>query len=251
MPASSATKTATMTMTVAVVVALVCSLIVSSVAVVLRPRQAANEEAFRMQNILAVAGHLDKTRSAPQPFDAIHSRWLDLNTASLVDADAITSEAVLIPDQFDIAGLGERRRYVEVFLVGDLTAPEALVLPVYGPGLWSTMLGFIALESDGNTVRSLTFYEHGETPGLGDGIAKPAWLGQWQGKLAFDHSGQAALEVVRGRVDAGSANAVHQVDGMAGATLTGRGVTLALQYWLGPHGFGPWLKSREPEEGGA
>lgn len=247
MPASSARQT----MTVAIIVALVCSLIVSSIAVVLRPRQVANEEAFRMQNILAVAGHGDETRPSGPSFDAIHGRWLDLEAARLVDGDSTTSETVVIPDAFDIAGLGERPRFVEVYLVGEESAPGAVVLPIYGPGLWSTMLGFIALESDGNTVRSLTFYEHGETPGLGDGIAKPAWLNQWQGKLVYDDSGKAVLEVVRGRVDAGSPHAAHQVDGMAGATLTGRGVTLALQYWLGPHGFGPWLQARELGEGGA
>jgi Na+-transporting NADH:ubiquinone oxidoreductase subunit C len=33
----------------------------------------------------------------------------------------------------------------------------------------------------------------------------------------------------------------HQVDGLAGATLTGRGVEHLVRYWLGEQGFGPYL----------
>ena len=56
----------------------------------------------------------------------------------------------------------------------DPTAPtsaRAKDIWVHGAGLWSTLYGFIALESDGNTVAGLGFYEHGETPGLGGEVA--------------------------------------------------------------------------------
>ena len=39
----------------------------------------------------------------------------------------------------------------------------------------------------------------------------------------------------------GSTDANHQIDGLAGATLTSRGVNHLLKYWLGEHGYGPLL----------
>ena len=44
---------------------------------------------------------------------------------------------------------------------------ESVVIPIEGYGLWSTLYGFLALDADTKTVRGITFYEHGETPGLG------------------------------------------------------------------------------------
>ena len=55
-----------------------------------------------------------------------------------------------------------------------------------GRGLWSTLYGYLALDADKNHVRGITFYEHGETPGLGDQIDRADWLSQWPGKRVFD-----------------------------------------------------------------
>ena len=50
--------------------------------------------------------------------------------------------------------------------------PEAVILPISGKGLWSTLYGYFAIDSDYNTVKGITFYNHGETPGLGAEIEK-------------------------------------------------------------------------------
>jgi Na+-transporting NADH:ubiquinone oxidoreductase subunit C len=125
-----------------------------------------------------------------------------------------------------------------------------LILPVYGPGLWSTMRGFLAVDPDGNTIRGLRFYEHAETPGLGDQIDKPAWRAQWAGKKLYANGSQPRIEVIKGFVDASSPDSAYQVDGLAGATLTGRGVTNLIRYWSGPDAFGPYLAKRRSEEAG-
>ena len=125
-----------------------------------------------------------------------------------------------------------------------------IILPVHGKGLWSTMYGYLALAPDGNTIRGLRFYEHAETPGLGDQVDKPAWRAQWDGKIAYGEDGEPRIEVIRGTVEPGP-GAEYQVDGLSGATLTGRGVTNLLHYWLGPDGFGPYLERfREGEADG-
>ena len=85
------------------------------------------------------------------------------------------------------------------------------------------------------------FYQHGETPGLGGEVDNPKWTGQWPGKTLFDENGELAVQVVKGGVDPQSPKAVHQVDGLAGATLTGNGVDNLLKFWLGQNGFGPFI----------
>ena len=123
-----------------------------------------------------------------------------------------------------------------------------VILPVHGPGLFSTLYGLLALEGDFSTVAGLTYYEHGDTPGLGGEVGNPDWQALWVGKAVFDDDGDVRLEVVKGSVDAASPNAIHQVDGLSGATLTSQGVTNMMQYWLGADGFGPFLARMESGE---
>lgn len=245
----------------AVLVSLVCSVIVTAVSVQLQPLQARNEQANRQRNILAVVDRLDPHRPVAEQFAAIDARLVELASGEYVstpdpadfdplEAAADPQRSLTIPDQRDLAGIQRRALLGEVYLVPENGAVRYIVLPVYGTGLWSTMHGFLALERDGNTIRGLTFYQHAETPGLGDQIEKARWLDKWEGKLVYDPDGVAQIEVVRGTVsedlsETPSLRAGHpafQVDGMAGATLTGRGVTNLLRYWLGPHGYGPYLE---------
>ncbi|MCA8975585.1 MAG: NADH:ubiquinone reductase (Na(+)-transporting) subunit C [Planctomycetes bacterium] len=104
---------------------------------------------------------------------------------------------------------------------------EALVLPISGRGLWSTLYGFLALDADKNHVRGITFYKHGETPGLGGEVENPQWQAQWKGKTVFDADGKlASIKVKKGKVDPGiPAEKAHSVDGLSGATITSNGVT--------------------------
>ena len=141
----------------------------------------------------------------------------------------------------DIAGIKRQERYTTVYMVEKDGEVETLILPVRGYGLWSTLHGFIAVKGDLNTVVGMGFYQHGETPGLGGEVDNPKWTGQWPGKTLFDENGELAVQVVKGSVDPQSPKAVHQVDGLAGATLTGNGVDNLLKFWLGQNGFGPFI----------
>ena len=76
-------------------------------------------------------------------------------------------------------------------------------------------------------MRGVTFYKHGETPGLGGNIEKPEWVAQWPGKRILNDKGELVGVVVKkGRVDlAVPAEKAHYVDGLSGATITSNGVT--------------------------
>ena len=240
------------TLIVAVVLSLVCSVLVATTAVILKPVQERNEDLYRKKIILDVAGLHERGGDIELLFADIETRMVDLASGAYTEAissdgyDALAAAkdadlGIRIPADADIANIRERAKYAPVYLVVQNDKVSQIILPVYGSGLWSTMQGFLSLDPDGTTVRGLRFYAHAETPGLGDQIDKPDWRAQWVGKKVFAAGDDPRIEVIRGRVDNDAAAAIHQVDGLSGATLTGRGVTNLIRYWTGQHGFGPYL----------
>ena len=205
------------TLFVAIGVSLVCSILVASAAIMLKPRQLLNEAEFRQRIILDVAGMYQPDADIAELYSTIEERKTTL---------ASGEEAT-------------------IYLVIDGDRIEQVILPIEGAGLWATMYGFLAVEDDGNTVRGLQFYEHGETPGLGDGVDKPAWRAQWAGKKLYDAGGDIQIEVVKGPAPDDSE---YQIDGLAGATLTGRGVSVFVRHWIGDEGYGPYLKQLGEKE---
>ena len=110
--------------------------------------------------------------------------------------------------------------------------PEAFIIPISGKGLWSTLFGYFALEMDLNTVIGITFYKHGETPGLGGEVEKKWFQNNFVGKKIFNQTGElVSIKVVKGKVnDVYSGEALnHGVDGISGATITSRGVSYFLK----------------------
>lgn len=247
------------TLLVAILLCVVCSVVVSVAAVSLRPMQEANRELDFKRNILSAAGLLEPGESVDELFEQVQIRIVDLQAGTFTDAvdpdtydqreaedDPALSEA--IPANEDVAKIGRREAYAEIYLVEDEQGIETIILPVRGYGLWSTLYGFIALEADGNTVKGLVFYEHGETPGLGGEVDNPRWRALWQGKQVYDAQGEVALEVIKGTVDASAAGAEYEVDGLAGATLTSKGVSNLVHYWLSQDGFQPFLNNLKAGE---
>ena len=240
------------TLGVALLVSLVCSSLVASAAVVLKPLQVENERLDVQRNILAVAGLLDAEGDIDALFATVEPKLVDFETGEYVetidpavfDAEAAAKDpeqSVEVPPEIDRARIGRRPNVGLVYLVKDGDTIERIILPIYGYGLWSTMYGFLALEPDANTVADITFYAHGETAGLGDQVASPSWQALWRGKRVYGESGEVELQVGKGSVPKGDPNATYRVDGISGATLTGNGVTYLIQYWLGEHGYGPYL----------
>lgn len=238
---------------IAVAVSLVCSVLVASAAVILKPKQQRNEDEFRQRIIVDVAGFDLASADLATLYGKIEPRLIDFETGEYVEspdvdefdaAEAANSAdlGIDIPPALDIASVRRRAIYGPVYHVMDGDVIDQIILPVHGAGLWSTLYGYLAIDSDANTIRGLSFYDHAETPGLGDGIDKPEWRAQWAGRLLFDHTGAPRIEVIKGTVDETAPSAQWEIDGLAGATLTARGVTNLVHYWVGEHGYGPYLK---------
>ncbi len=241
------------TIVVAVLLCLVCSILVSTSAVIFKPLQLANKEADIKKNILGVTGLLTEGADVNTIFEQFEVKIVDLETGLYSDIDPATfdqykaagdpNQSVELSAEQDIAGIGRRAKLAKIFLLKEGDKTTQVVLPIHGYGLWSTLYGFISFEGDFNTIGGLQFYAHAETPGLGGEVDNPKWRKLWQGKKAFNDQGELKIRVVRGHVDFKVADAQHKVDGLSGATLTSTGVSNLVNYWLGDHGFGPYLKN--------
>lgn len=244
------------TLAVALLVCLVCSVFVAGAAVTLKPIQTDNRQLDKQRSILAIAGLGSPDMSGSQVKalfkERIVARVVDLQTGTFTDAqnprtfDPITAakDPALsddLPGVQDIASIKRRERFSVVYLVENDGQLDTLILPVRGYGLWSTLYGLMAIKGDLNTVVGMGFYQQGETPGLGGEVDNPKWKGLWPGKTLFDDGGRLAVKIVKGGVDPQNPDAVHQVDALAGATLTSNGVNNLLHFWLGEHGFGPFI----------
>ncbi len=244
------------TLLVATVLCVVCSVLVSSTAVLLKPAQEANKQLDVKKNLLLASG-LIKSSATKEEINEAYSKIkveiVNLETGEVVPdinpteydqekARKDPEKNKSIAPEKDIAGLKTRAPYAPVYKLVKDDQLQMLILPVKGKGLWSTLYGFLALDSDLRTIRGLGFYSHAETPGLGGEVDNPNWKALWNGKKAFsDNYEDVKIRVVKGSVNSGSPDSEYKVDGLSGATITSNGVTHLLHYWLDEDGFGPYL----------
>lgn len=250
------------TVLVAVLLCLGCSVLVSTAAVALKSQQVANQTNDIRQNILAVTDIYQPGADVDALFESFEVRLVELETGEFAEGDIdpttydqqkaarSTDMGTNLSNQEDIAGIGRQAKYAPVYLLrGDDDTIEQIVFPVHGYGLWSTMYGFLALEADFNTISGLRFYDHGETPGLGGEIDNPRWRDQWEGKKVYNEAGDVEIRVIRGYVDRDAANVEYKVDGLSGATLTSKGVSNMMEFWMGEQGFRPFVENMRAELG--
>ncbi len=226
-----------------------CSLMVSISAVALRPLQETNALLDKKKNILAAAqiiepGERLTEEEVLERFKQVTPIVVDLETYQVTTGEEAANFAaekvqmVAAPDNdAQVQTMPTRAQVYEVVKNGQV---DMLVLPIEGKGLWSTLKGFIALDAQDYSVRGLTYYEHAETPGLGGEVDNPNWKSKWNGRKIFGENGEVRIEVIKGAAGPAS-EAPYKVDGLSGATITSRGVTNMLHFWLGEEAFGPFL----------
>lgn len=250
----------------ATAVCVFCSILVSTAAVSLQSRQERNAKLYKQKNVLIAAGLIKpgdsvSDQEALKMFEEnVEVRLVNLETGEYAE------NAPVDPDEYDqraarddpaqsreappnSAQVKRIPKVGAVYLIRTGGQVDAVVIPVEGYGLWGTLYGFLALENDANTIRGITYYEHKETPGLGGEVDNPRWKSLWPGRKAYDERGEPAIRVVKGPAGPVS-EAPHHIDGLAGATITSNGVTHMMEFWLGPNGYGPFLKKFR-DEGGA
>jgi Na+-transporting NADH:ubiquinone oxidoreductase subunit C len=181
-------------------------------------RQEENKKLEKIKNILLAGDLLDKGTDIKSTYEKyIDGAIIDLEKGQKLPEDDYTDELNVdgfeiknivkhpkygksIPANEDLAGIKRMPRYMSVYFVKTDNTIDKIILPVYGKGLWSTMYGFMALGKDLKTIEGFTFYEHGETPGLGGEVDNPNWKKIWRGKEAFDEDWQVKIEVIQSQI---------------------------------------------------
>lgn len=230
---------------------LFCSIVLATAAVGLKARQTANQQLDKQKSVL-LAGNLVAPGETLTPatikekFASIQPLVLDLKTDAIAEGvDPVTFKAdeapVMVPPD-NRAQIKEMPQQVQIFEVMKDGKVDMLVLPIFGKGLWGTLYGFLALDADTTTVRGITYYDHKETPGLGGEVDNPKWKALWPERQVYDENWNVAIKVIKGPAGK-AAEDPHSIDGLSGATITSRGVTHMMEFWLGEDGFGPFLKT--------
>jgi Na+-transporting NADH:ubiquinone oxidoreductase subunit C len=146
----------------------------------------------------------------------------------------------IIAEKVDVAKnykLAPEERLLPVFIYhkpGDKDAIEAYVFPVYGKGLWGPIWGFIALETDLNTIKGASYDHKSETPGLGARITASDVIERYQGKKLYGPNDELiSVNMLKGENNPPNVLNDHQIDGLSGATLTARGMNAMIESYFG------------------
>lgn len=219
------------TLLFAVIVTVVASLLLASAATLLKPYQERNEELDLKTNILKSLGLVPAGGAAAETIEQFY-------------ADSL--EQLFVTEKGKVTEISDLPVYLRINKNGELIA---LAIPISGKGLWSTIYGYLSLEPDFETVRWVTFYRHGETPGLGGEIEKD-WFSQgFVGKKIFSPDNElVSIQVARGKAESSvpENRLYHTVDGISGASLTGKGVTEFIQNDLDK--YEAWFKQQKREK---
>lgn len=237
----------------AVGVCVVMSAMLAVTASALKDTQLAAEEFDRQKNVMMAAALIDAEGKLPGQERIATRPELEQLYQKQIEEKVLVVEtgefaANLTPKDFKVMRPADQAKYRVVAIAKDAQGKiDALVLPISGKGLWSIIYGYLAMEPDGNRVKGVTFYKHGETPGLGGEVENPEWTAKWVGKTILDEGGKlVGVGVKKGQIDPNIPNEkMHMVDGLSGSTITGRGVTNFLKTDL--ESYRPYLSKIWPK----
>jgi Na+-transporting NADH:ubiquinone oxidoreductase subunit C len=213
----------------ATLLAVVCAGMLVGANLLLRDRQTANVELEQKKNILATVIDLDDNSNIEELYNQKVKEYV-VNYKGEIQPGVSPKQVVIA---------SEYRKPVEERLLPvyefrneqDTSKVDYAVFPVFGAGLWDAIWGFIALESDMNTVKGVKFEHKGETPGLGARIVEDEVQNRFRGKEVYEGSEIVAVRMMKGEGNDWSGNK-HRVDGLSGATLTANGVNNMLKEYL-------------------
>lgn len=192
----------------------------------LKEKQQANVAQEAKKNILSTVMELKEGDDINALYDkSVNAYVIDFNGNKIEGADPTK----IVPKVEWKKAQQERQLPVYEFKsTTDPTKIDFVVLPVYGYGLWNDISGFVALKSDFNTIQGVSYSHVGETPGLGARIAESDIQGRFKGKSIFEGDVLASIVMMKGEGNNYDSDA-HKVDGMSGATLTGKGLNNMLK----------------------
>lgn len=211
----------------AAILTIVCGGLLAIASEGLKERQQANIELERKSNILSTVMQVGNDVNVAEEYDK--------RVKAFVVDYAGNEVAGVLPASVNIEAEYKKpaeKRLLPVYEFRNAENEiEYVVLPLHGFGLWDKIWGYVALQADLNTIQGTVFQHKGETPGLGARIASAEIQDRYKGKKVFEGDQLASVEMMKGEGNDYSADP-HKVDGMSGATLTGKGVNNMLKDYL-------------------
>lgn len=229
------------------VLTIILGLLLSGSAQVLGPWQ---QEAMALDKKKQILGAVIKAEEiaamSPEQVNEFYATRISSTVVDItgkeVTAEGVTAEKVEIAR--DYKKPAEERAY-PVFIFhakGDPAQVESYIFPMYGAGLWDAIWGYLALDTDMNTIGGITLAHAAETPGLGARITEGRVQDRYVGKKIFDESGALITVMMQKGEGKNYENDAHKVDGMSGATITGVGVNNMLKAYMG--NYEPYIKAK-------
>jgi Na+-transporting NADH:ubiquinone oxidoreductase subunit C len=202
----------------ALVLSVICSLMISAAAVGLKGFQMENMELDKKINLLKAADLLGSKKPSKIKINALYDAHI---------------KAVRVDDQGKIITT-DAPGALTLYLYQEKGAVNGYILPINSRGLWGKIQGYLAFEKDGQTISGFSIFSHSETPGLGGEIESAWFQKNFKGKRILNAQNKfVSVGIAKGKTsnlpqDLQS----HYVDGISGATLTGKYLSEGIQQTL-------------------
>ena len=233
-----------------VALTIICGSLLGLASQVLKPFKVANEELDLKKNILiATIG----SEISSKPKEEVEKLYKDLVKAEYVVnangevVEGMTPDDVIVLEEYSNNKQNPEKRLLPVYEVASTENPEQTayyVFPMYGFGLWDFIWGYVALQADFSTIQGTVFAHRGETAGLGARIADRDIQERYVGKEIYNGGDLLSVEMQKGE-GISYDEEKHKVDGMSGATLTGKGINNMFKEYFGA--YEPFINNKKSQ----
>jgi Na+-transporting NADH:ubiquinone oxidoreductase subunit C len=198
----------------------------------LEPTISENKRLEKQQNILYAMGINENdegsatfisTDKAPQAFSEYITKQLVIQDGNVTEDDQ--AYLIDVKKEKSAAKKDDYSRRLPLF-VGEKDGQTFYIAPIYGKGLWDAIWGYVSM--DENMVIQGAYFDHkGETPGLGANIKQRYFMDDFIGEQLLDENGNfVGITVSKSNADPTNKDKRdNEVDAIAGATITGDGVS--------------------------
>jgi Na+-transporting NADH:ubiquinone oxidoreductase subunit C len=192
----------------ALLLSTICSLMIAGAAGGLKSRQTANVQLDKKINILKAANLITGKKPSKKEIKALYDAHI---------------QEVMVDDQGKILETASPHS-LGLYFYRENDEIRGYILPINSRGLWGKIQGYLAFENDGRTVAGFSIFSHSETPGLGGEIESAWFRKNFKGKKILNSQNQfVSVGIAKGKTEnLPEEQQSHYVDGISGATLTGK-----------------------------
>ena len=198
----------------------------------LRGNIATNKKTEKQQNILFAMGITDGSGGmvdAAKAGDLFNEKVKQYVVTGNKAEESSAAFDIDIKKEMDLAKDPSYTRRLPLYVANN-GGKNTYIVPMRGNGLWDAIWGYMAIGSDLQTVEGAVFDHKGETPGLGANIKEPFFQDDFKGEKLYAGNTFKGITVAKGNND--PKNEIkddNEVDAIAGATITGDGVTAMIK----------------------